>query len=212
MSRRTTRYTSWRLVASIIIGILMTCIATFLGLAEFSLLLLWDIAMITYIVWVWLIVWKMSPEDTKIHAVQEDPGRTVTDILLLCASVVSLVAVIFLIMQADRATGTAKVLDIIMGITSIVISWILVHTIYTLKYARLYYSKPIGGINFNESCPPKYIDFGYLAFTVGMAFQVSDTALSAEKIRLTLLRHALLSFVFNTIIIASTVNIMANLF
>ncbi len=86
-----------------------------------------------------------------------------------------------------------------------------VHTVFTLKYARLYYTGIDGGISFNEDDPPRYTDFAYLAFTVGMTFQVSDTDVSDKGIRRTILRHMLLSYVFGAVIIAVTINLVAGL-
>jgi uncharacterized membrane protein len=94
---------------------------------------------------------------------------------------------------------------------SVVFSWLSVHTIFTLKYARLYYGDEVGGIEFNEEDGPDYVDFAYLAFTIGMTFQVSDTNLTAKPIRRTALRHALISYLFGAVIIAIVINIVASL-
>ena len=82
---------------------------------------------------------------------------------------------------------------------------------YTLRYARLYYTEPRGGVDFTGGADPVYRDFTYLAFTIGMTFQVSDTALQTTDIRMTALRHSLMSFVFDVVIIAVTVNVVAGL-
>jgi uncharacterized membrane protein len=91
------------------------------------------------------------------------------------------------------------------------VSWTLVHTVYTLKYARLYYSGNPGGIDFNGSGPPDYPDFAYLGFTIGMTFQVSDTTISSRPIRRTALKHAWLSFPLDAVIIATCVNLVSGL-
>jgi uncharacterized membrane protein len=101
------------------------------------------------------------------------------------------------------------VLLIALAITVVSISWATVHTLYLIHYGDLYYSDPIGGIAFNEDEPPDYHDFAYLAFTIGMTFQVSDTDLSLKKMRRTALRHALLSFVFVAVIGALAINSVA---
>ena len=91
-----------------------------------------------------------------------------------------------------------------------VLSWLLVNTVFVLRYAHLYYGGvEIGGIQFPGIQPPRYRDFGYLGFTVGMTFQVSDTIIVDEAIRSTVLRHALLSFLINVAIIATTINVIA---
>jgi uncharacterized membrane protein len=91
------------------------------------------------------------------------------------------------------------------------LSWTLVHTVFTLKYARLYYSGDVGGISFNETEAPEYSDFAYLAFTIGMTFQVSDTNIETKPIRRTALRHALMSFPLGAVIIATSINLISGL-
>jgi uncharacterized membrane protein len=98
-----------------------------------------------------------------------------------------------------------------LGLVSIGVSWLTVHTIFALRYALLYYAEPAGGIDFNSDERPSYRDFTYLAMTIGMTFQVSDTALSSSAIRAAALRHALLSYLFGSLILASAVNLVAGL-
>lgn len=156
-------------------------------------------------------VLPMLAAATASHAKREDPGSAAADVLLLIASIASLAAVGFLIIQAANNSGAERTLDIVLGLVSVIVSWAVVHTTYALKYARLYYGDPEGGIDFNESDPPRYSDFAYLAFTIGMTFQVSDTDLQTKQIRATALKHALLSFVFGTVIIATTINTVVSL-
>jgi uncharacterized membrane protein len=98
-----------------------------------------------------------------------------------------------------------------LAVFSVFESWLMVHTVYTLRYARLYYSGTPGGIDFNGDNAPDYRDFAYLAFTIGMTFQVSDTAIQSKEIRRAVLRHAWLSFPLLAVIIASTVNLVSGL-
>jgi uncharacterized membrane protein len=100
-----------------------------------------------------------------------------------------------------------------MGIATIAISGLIVHTTFTLRYARLYYTDPVGGINYKQGAQyaPDYRDFAYTAFTIGMTYQVSDTDITNRKLRHVVLRHALVSFVFGAVIIGATVNIVAGL-
>src|SRR5262249_3328367 len=80
-----------------------------------------------------------------------------------------------------------------------------------LRYARGYYSEPPGGIEFNESEPPTYLDFAYLSFTMGMTFQVSDTNITSKPIRRIALHHALLSYLFGAVLLAIIINVVATL-
>ncbi|KSU76862.1 Protein of unknown function [Pseudarthrobacter enclensis] len=114
------------------------------------------------------------------------------------------------LVNASGAEGYSKDAIVAMALGSIALSWFLVHTLFTLRYASLYY-RDRGGIDFNEEGPPRYRDFAYLAFTVGMTFQVSDTDLKTRDIRGTVLRQALLSYLLGTIVLATTINLVSGL-
>jgi uncharacterized membrane protein len=122
-----------------------------------------------------------------------------------------LTAVALALARAGGTHGGTKAYLLSVGLVSVLFSWLSVHTIYTLKYARLYYGDEVGGIDFNEQDGPDYVDFAYVAFTIGMTFQVSDTNLTAKPIRRTALRHALISYLFGAVIIAIVINIVASL-
>ena len=173
-------------------------------------ILAWDFAALTYLVWVWLTVWPMDAEHTAEVAVAEDPTRATSDLVIIGAALVSLVAVGFVLGHASTSHGTAKVLLGILGVASVAISWTMVHTTFALLYARLYYTEADGGIDFPGG-KPRYSDFAYLSFTLGMTFQVSDTNLQNNVFRRAVLRHCLLSYVFGTGILATTINLVANL-
>jgi uncharacterized membrane protein len=171
----------------------------------------WDTAAATYVSWTWILVGRMDPIVTAEHAGIEDPTRSGADLLLLCAGVASLVAVGFVIVHGADAEGLTKFVLTVFGIGSIVVSWLVVHTTYTLRYAKLFYDSTPGGVTFNQDGPPRYADFAYLAFTVGMTFQVSDTDITSSIVRSNVLRHALLSYLYGAVIIAATINIVAGL-
>ena len=132
-------------------------------------------------------------------------------LVLLGAAIASLVAVGAVLFRAGSASGGLRYLEAAFAFASVLLSWTLVHTVFTLKYARLYYSGDPGGIDFNEADPPEYSDFAYLAFTIGMTFQVSDTDIKSKQIRRTALRHALMSFPLVAIIIATSINLVSGL-
>jgi uncharacterized membrane protein len=171
----------------------------------------WSIAAGVYAVWVWKIVWKLDAHHTARLATREDPGRAAADALLITASIASLGAIGLVLVKAGNSTGSLRVTLVAVSLASVVLSWILVHTLFTLRYARIYYGDRPGGIDFNENDPPKYSDFAYVAFTIGMTFQVSDTNLQTKEFRATALRHALLSFLFVSVIVASTINLVVGL-
>jgi uncharacterized membrane protein len=140
----------------------------------------------------------------------EDPGRGLTDVVLILASVASLVAVVILIIVSKNETGALQYISIGLDIVSIVISWAVVHSISMVRYADLYF-RTKKGIDFNSNEDPTYADFAYLAFTIGMTYQVSDTTINSPQIRRAILSHALLSYVFGTAIIAATINFVVSL-
>ena len=97
-----------------------------------------------------------------------------------------------------------------VALLTVVLSWTLVNTVFTLHYAHLYYTEPHGGVDFgDDEGPPDYRDFAYLAFTVGMCYQVSDTNLSTRHMRRTALRQGIIAYIFGVVIVATTINIIA---
>jgi uncharacterized membrane protein len=171
----------------------------------------WDILAVIYCGWVWSTIWKLDPESTASHASREEPSRDLADLVLLGAAIASLIAVGLVLFRAGGARGSLKYIEAGLALVSVFVSWTLVHTVFTLKYARLYYTGTPGGIDFNDAGPPDYPDFAYLAFTIGMTFQVSDTNIGTKQIRRTALRHAWLSFPLGAVIIATAINLVSGL-
>jgi uncharacterized membrane protein len=175
------------------------------------LLIGWDAFALTYIAWVSFTTFRLHRDTTAGLAGSEDPDRLFIDVLMVFASLASLGGVGWGLVQAGKTDGKVELMHVATGILSVVLSWALVHTIFTLRYARLYYRAPKGGIDFNSDEDPTYRDFAYFAYTIGMTFQVSDTSITASNIRHTVLRHALLSYLFGTVIVATTINLVAGL-
>jgi uncharacterized membrane protein len=172
----------------------------------------WIAGAAVYISWTWLLVGRMDDAETKAHAIRahdEDSTRRSSQVVVLLASIGSLGGVGYLLVAESAAGGDLSAATV--GILSVAASWISVHTIYALRYARLYYTGPPDGIDFNQNEEPTYVDFAYLAFTLGMTYQVSDTDLKNRRIRSTALSQALLSFVLGAIILAITINLVAGL-
>jgi uncharacterized membrane protein len=200
-----------RLAATAGTGALAGTIAAFVAPWQTVPLVVWDVTALTWVLTVWLRVARLDAVATSLHATSEDPRRALADTMLLSASVASLVGVVLGTIKASSAHGGEKFFLLGVGILAIVSSWGMVHTIFTLRYAALFYTGPDGGVDFNEEEEPCYADFAYLAFTIGMTYQVSDTDLTIKSIRHTALRHALLSYVFGTVIVATTINLAAGL-
>jgi uncharacterized membrane protein len=170
----------------------------------------WNVTAVVYIAWVWLSVARLDGAATAKLAATEDDSRRAADLVLMAASGASLVGVALTLLEASGKQDAAKGLIIAVASLSVVLSWGAVHTVFTLRYASLYYVHG-GGIDFNEDHEPDYGDFAYVAFTIGMTYQVSDTALTAKLIRMTALRHAFLSYVFGVAVVAMVINIVSGL-
>jgi uncharacterized membrane protein len=203
--------TGTRLAVAVLLGALATAVVLLAGATRYAPAVGWDVAAATLLLWIWFSIWPMGSQATATYATREDPTRAVTDVIVLAAAVASLAAEGFLLLQASSAKGSAQDVLAAVGVLTVALSWALVHTVFTLRYALLYYSDNTGGVDFNQKALPGYPDFAYLAFTIGMTFQVSDTDLRIPRIRATALRHALLSYLFGAVILASTINLVAGL-
>ncbi len=199
-----------RLVVGVAVGLAVAGGIAVAGFAAFSLLGGWIVTALVYIGWTWADIWPMDASQTATHATREDPSRRVTHLLILVASVGSLVGVGFLLVAAPQGDATAIVAAGV-AVLSATVSWFAVHTMFALHYAKAYYVPPVGGFDFHQAEPPRYSDFLYVAFTVGMSFAISDTDVGSSALRVTALGHALLSYVFGSVIIASIVNLVAGL-
>jgi uncharacterized membrane protein len=171
----------------------------------------WDVYSLFLMMWIWWVVWGLNAEECRERANREDPSLRLTELMVLSAGVAVLAAVGMALIRAGNATGATKAYLIALGVVSVALAWALVHTIFTLRYARSFYSNPVGGIDFNEDDPPTYLDFAYLALTIGMTFQVSDTNLTTKGIRRVALAHALLSYLFGAVILALVINVVSSL-
>ncbi len=169
-----------------------------------------DVAALVFLVWVWSTIATADAPATARLARTEDASRAAADLVLIGAGAGSLLAVGFTLGQAGDAGSPGRGLLTALAIVSVVLAWLSVHTIYLLRYARDYYSPPEGGIDFHGEAPD-YVDFAYLALTIGLTFQISDTDITAKRVRRAALRHALLSYVFGTVIVAITVSSVAAL-
>lgn len=169
-----------------------------------------DVAAVVFIVWVWITVAGADAAMTARLARTEDASRAAAEAVLITAGATSLIAVAFTLVQAGNAHAPARGLLSALAIGSVALAWTSTHTVYVLRYARSYYSPPDGGINFHGETPD-YLDFAYLALTIGMCFQVSDTDLTGKRVRRCAMHHALLSYLFGTVIVAVTVNLIAGL-
>jgi uncharacterized membrane protein len=200
-----------RVAITAALGIAGGVIASVFTIWEAAILIGWSVTAASLIGWIWLALWKFNAQETKSHASREDPSIRLSELIILTSGVALLAAVGLVLVRAGNAMGGTKAYLIALGVLSVALSWALVQTVFTLRYARSYYLGSIGGIDFNEDDPPTYLDFAYLALTVGMTFQVSDTNLTSKPIRRIALVHAMLSYLFGAVIVALVINVVASL-
>jgi uncharacterized membrane protein len=194
----------------------------------------WDSAAVVFLLVVWLIILRADGGHTEHLARREDDTRGAATVLVIGASVVSLLGVGFALGLAGRENGSRRLLLIAVAVVTVVLSWTVINTVYTLRYADLHFQLPAQGIVFGDSTgpdspgpdspgpdapgadptqptKPDYRDFAYVAFTIGMTYQVSDTTVRARHTRHTVLSHALMSYVFGVVIVAGAINLVAGL-
>jgi uncharacterized membrane protein len=169
-----------------------------------------DVAALVFVAWVWISVAGADAGATARLARAEDASRAAAEAVLFGAGAASLFAVGFTLAQASHVHAPDRGLLTVLALVSVALAWSAVHTVYALRYARIYYTPPDGGIDFKGDIPD-YLDFAYLAMTIGMTFQVSDTDLVGKRVRRQALRHALTSYVFGTVIVAVAVSSVASL-
>ena len=205
-------YAAARLGGSLVVGI-GTFAGSLAGGAAWGVAftLGWSALAVLFLVLTWSVLLPMDGAETKRHARADDVSRPTADLLLVGSSIASLVAVGYTLIVAGNRHGTAEVLLIGLAVVAVALAWAAVHTVYMLRYAGAYYGDPVGGIDFGGDTEPDYRDFAYLALTIGMTFQVSDTNLQTKAFRHMALRHALLSYLFGAVIVGVTINVVASL-
>ena len=175
----------------------------------------WDVAGLALIVLMWSIILRADSAETKRRAGSDDPGRHAVFGIALGASMFSFFAAAFVLRQVKNVPETMRSTWTALTLGAIVLAWVLAHTVYTLRYAHLYYSRRHAHGATGEHCmkfpgeeAPADIDFAYFSFTLGMCFQVSDVTVMSTKARRAVLLHAMLSFVYNTAILALALNLV----
>jgi uncharacterized membrane protein len=201
-----------RLLIALPLGAVAGITLAFFCPFQLSVLAGWDVAAAFVAGSVWTFIAVLDATATQQVATREDDSHDAADVVMVIACVISLIGVVTGLAHARAHPGPMSSALTGVAVFTIFLSWFTVHTLFVLRYARLYYANPPGGIEFAESKEaPDYMDFVYVAFTVGMTFQVSDTGIAQRNIRRTVIRHALLSYVFGTLIIGIAINVVGNL-
>jgi uncharacterized membrane protein len=207
-----------KLAISIVAGIL----AYFIFLLAHArilphLIFAWDIFALVLVILTGITFYTTSPKGIRKQARRQDDHSLVIFFIMLTAACISMLAVIMLLISKSEGTA-AKAWQLPIGMGCMVLSWFIVHTLFTSRYAHMYYSDHktkadtyAGGLDFPKEDEPDFVDFAYFSFTIGMTFQVSDVEISSRKIRRLALWHGLISFSYNAAVIALMVNIIAGL-
>jgi uncharacterized membrane protein len=204
-----------RLLTAVALGVVTALVIPGrLGLAV-RLLAAWDVVALVMTTFAWLIVLGAGPAETHHHAAKDDPGRRAVGVLVILTSGVSLLATAVILRQARTCPLDFRWLFVVLCVLAVASAWLLTHSAYALRYAHLYYrddDEGVGGLTFPGDAPPSYLDFAYFAFTIGMCFQVSDVSIPSRQIRRAVLGHAVLSFLYNTAILATAINLAVGVF
>lgn len=222
--RRSTPQWLWRLDAEHRLVIALgTAIVAFLLSQQASLatrfLTVWDAAASCFLILTWSVIATAHPRQIQIRAQTDDTNRLVVGVVVLGAALFSLLAVIFLLSSTKNLPPLREAIHVALSVLAVACSWFVVHTIFCFRYAHRYYSsqspetKERGfGLDFPDDAQPDYLDFAYFAFVIGMTAQVSDVQVTSRTMRRLVLLHGILSFGFNTVVVALSINIIAQLF
>jgi len=173
----------------------------------------WNASAVAFLAWVLPVIGRSDGPRTHQLATREDETRHTARLLVLASCGASLVAVVFALSVAKHETGGRREGLVAVAVLTVALSWTVLNSVFTLRYADLFFRASGPTIDFGQvdDGPPAYRDFAYLAFTIGMTYQVSDTTLHDRRLRRTVLWHALVSYVFGVVIVATAVNIVASL-
>jgi uncharacterized membrane protein len=179
----------------------------------------WDTFAFCILVLAWPMILKTPQIDLRARAQAQDVGHLVIFVVVVIAASVALFAVGFLLGTSKSAPPRHLAVHLILTLGTVIFSWAIVHTVFGLRYAHLFYgdsdepnqNRHAGGLIFPGERPPDYFDFAYYAFVVGMTCQVSDVQITSRRMRRLTLLHSVLAFGFNTIILALLINTVSSL-
>ncbi|MGO8968717.1 MAG: DUF1345 domain-containing protein [Myxococcaceae bacterium] len=198
----------FRLLAAVTAGVLTGVLVTGNHGWAFRLVAGWDAGLVVLLGLAWSLILRDGPEATRRRAAAVDPGSALVRLVVVVSSTVCLLAATAVVRFAKTlAPRTSEVL-VVLALLAVALAWMAVHTAFTFRYAHLYYRTDgqVGGLRFPDDAQPADIDFAYYAFTVGMCFGATDVFLTETRFRRATLGHAILSFFFNTGILAMTLN------
>ncbi len=206
----------WRLIVAAALGAVAWLLSLLLPPAvpwELRALIGWMVLAASYLFSAWRLIHSVDGDWIRSLARQEDNGKRASGIIAMFASGISLAGVMFALSRASslKQQPLLEALLIVAALGSVALSWLLIQTVYIFRYAHLYYETPEGGVQFEGSEEPDYHDFAYLAFTLGMTYQVSDTNLDQRPMRRLVTSHALISYIYGVVIVALAISVVSSL-
>lgn len=178
----------------------------------------WDTFSFLILLMAWLRMLTADPYKVRRTAKLQDSSQTGVFAFVIVSACASLLALGFLLATGKGLSKAQLTGHVLLSLSTVILSWWLVHTTFALRYAHLFYGESekksdpyIGGLEFPDETRPDYLDFAYFSFVVGMTCQVSDVQISSRRIRRLALLHGLVSFVFNTAILALSINVISGL-
>jgi len=177
------------------------------------IMIVWIAFALSYTTMNIIILFNRTVNQIKETATSDDGSAGFVFIMILLASFASVFTVLLLMISTNNQSHH-KALFMIISIFGMVISWVMIHSVFTFHYAHMYYNddkNAARGLNFPEDDTPDYLDFTYFSFVIGCTFQVSDVEITSKNIRRLVLLHGLLSFALNTFVVALTINLIAGI-
>ena len=197
------------LLAAAALGVGVGGLARLVGLSWPSAVLVgWCAAVVIHASWTFVVMRRATPESIRRRAEELDEGEAAILAATLLAAIASLGAVFGYLASGE---GPATPRQVVLALVTIALSWAFVHLLFAVRYAHEFWQAGGRGLDFPGDEKPEFYDFLYYAFTIGMTFQTSDVAVSQRLLRQLTLIHALVSFLFNAVILAVAVNLAASL-
>jgi uncharacterized membrane protein len=197
-----------RLAGAVAVGTVIGVVVAFVAAALLGVLVGIGATATVFVAAGWAVLWPMDATATQRNVRREDFRPVAEEIVIVAAALGGLVGIVVLLLLSGSGTGRAAAGAAPGGVFMV---WAALHLMYATRYAHLYYTDGDGGIDFNSTAPPTYRDFLYFSYNLGMTYQVSDTDVSSAGIRAIVLRHCLLSYVFGTVILATTINLVTGI-
>uniref|UniRef100_A0AAU2VI30 DUF1345 domain-containing protein n=1 Tax=Streptomyces sp. NBC_00008 TaxID=2903610 RepID=A0AAU2VI30_9ACTN len=197
-----------RLAGAAVVGAVAGAVVGVLTSAQLGVLAAIAAVETVFVVTGWIALWPMTATATRYNAGREEFRPVIEELAVVGSAVSGLVGIVALLLVNDSGLNHAAAVTALCGVF---MAWAALHLMYTTRYAYIYYLPPEGGIDFNTDDPPRYSDFLYFSYNLGMTYQVSDTDVSSPRIRAVALRHCLLSYVFGASILATTINLVAGI-